>query len=80
MRASDEDWKTSPAASRRLLPPMSRARPGGPLADLRWRRRRVLELKLAGFGYREIMERLGVTYTNVNRDLTEARAELRRAA
>jgi DNA-directed RNA polymerase specialized sigma24 family protein len=51
-----------------------------PLADLRWRRRRVLELKLAGFGYREIMERLGVTYTNVNRDLTEARAELRRAA
>jgi DNA-directed RNA polymerase specialized sigma24 family protein len=50
------------------------------LAGLRWRRRRVLELKLAGFGYREIMEHLGVTYTNVNRHLTEARAELREAA
>jgi DNA-directed RNA polymerase specialized sigma24 family protein len=37
----------------------------------------VLELKLAGFSYREIMELLGVTYTNVNRHLTEARAELR---
>jgi DNA-directed RNA polymerase specialized sigma24 family protein len=31
------------------------------LAGLRWRRRRVLELKLAGFSYREIMEILGVT-------------------
>ena len=50
------------------------------LAGLRWRRRRALELKLAGFSYREIMELLGVTYTNVNRHLTEARAELRRAA
>jgi RNA polymerase sigma factor (sigma-70 family) len=50
------------------------------LAGLRWRRRRVLELKLAGFSYREIMELLGVTYTNVNRHLTEARAELRKAA
>jgi RNA polymerase sigma factor (sigma-70 family) len=50
------------------------------LAGLRWRRRRVLELKLAGFSYREIMELLGVTYTNVNRHLTEGRAELRRAA
>jgi RNA polymerase sigma factor (sigma-70 family) len=50
------------------------------LAGLRWRRRRVLELKLAGFSYREIMELLGVTYTNVNRHLSEGRAELRRAA
>jgi RNA polymerase sigma factor (sigma-70 family) len=48
------------------------------LAGLRWRRRRALELKLAGCSYTEIMERLGVTYTNVNRHLTEARAELRR--
>jgi hypothetical protein len=31
------------------------------LAGLRRRRRRVLELKLAGFSYREIMEPLGVT-------------------
>jgi DNA-directed RNA polymerase specialized sigma24 family protein len=46
----------------------------------RWRRRRVLELKLAGFSYREITQILGVTYTNVNRHLTEARAELREAA
>jgi DNA-directed RNA polymerase specialized sigma24 family protein len=50
------------------------------LAGLRWRRRRVLELKLAGFSYREIMELLGVTYTNVNRHLSEGRRELRRAA
>jgi RNA polymerase sigma factor (sigma-70 family) len=47
------------------------------VAGLRWRRRRVLELKLAGFRYREIMELLGVTYTNVNRHMTESRAELR---
>jgi RNA polymerase sigma factor (sigma-70 family) len=50
------------------------------LADLRWRRRRILALKLAGFSYREIMELLGVTCTNVNRHLSEGRAELRRAA
>jgi RNA polymerase sigma factor (sigma-70 family) len=50
------------------------------LAGLRRRRRRALELKLAGFSYREIMELLGVTYTNVNRQLSEGRAELRRAA
>jgi len=42
------------------------------LAGLRWRRRRrVLELKLAGFSYRELMEQLGATYTNVNRHLSE---------
>jgi DNA-directed RNA polymerase specialized sigma24 family protein len=61
-----------------------RARGRGPeplraLAGLRWRRRRVLELKLAGFSYREITEILGVTYTNVNRHLSEGRAELRAA-
>jgi DNA-directed RNA polymerase specialized sigma24 family protein len=39
------------------------------LAGLRWRRRRVLELKVAGFSYREITELLGVTYTDVNRHL-----------
>jgi RNA polymerase sigma factor (sigma-70 family) len=50
------------------------------LAGLRWRRRRVLALKVAGYRYTEIMGRLGVTYTNVNRHLTEARAELREAA
>jgi DNA-directed RNA polymerase specialized sigma24 family protein len=48
------------------------------LAGPRWRHRRVLELKLAG--YREIMELLGVTYTNVNRQLSEGRAQLRWAA
>jgi hypothetical protein len=37
----------------------------------------ALELKLAGFSYREVMERLGITYTNVNRHLTKGRAELR---
>jgi DNA-directed RNA polymerase specialized sigma24 family protein len=40
----------------------------------------VLGLKLAGFSYREITELLGVTYTNVNRHLSEGRAERRRAA
>ncbi len=49
------------------------------LAELRWRRRRVLALKLAGFSYREIMELLGVTYTT-STGMSEGRAELRRAA
>jgi DNA-directed RNA polymerase specialized sigma24 family protein len=48
------------------------------LAGLRWRRRRVLALRLAGYGYKEIAERLGVTYTNVNRHISEGSAELRR--
>jgi RNA polymerase sigma factor (sigma-70 family) len=47
------------------------------LAGLRWRRRRVLALKAAGYKYDEIAEMLGVTYTNVNRHMTEGRAELR---
>jgi RNA polymerase sigma factor (sigma-70 family) len=48
------------------------------LADLRWRRRYALALKVAGYSYREIMAILGVTYTNVNRHVTEGRAELRK--
>jgi len=40
------------------------------LAGKRWRRRQALVLKLAGFSYREIMELLGVTYTNVRRHLS----------
>jgi RNA polymerase sigma factor (sigma-70 family) len=47
------------------------------LAGLRWRRRRVLALKAAGYKYEEIADMLGVTYTNVNRHMTEGRAELR---
>ena len=47
------------------------------LAGLRWRRRRVLALRAAGYKYQEIAEMLGVTYTNVNRHVTEGRAELR---
>jgi DNA-binding transcriptional ArsR family regulator len=39
-----------------------------------------VELKLAGSSYCEIMEILGGTYTNVNRHLSERRAELRKAA
>jgi RNA polymerase sigma factor (sigma-70 family) len=46
------------------------------LAGLRWRRR-VLALKAAGYKYEEIAEMLGVTYTNVNRHMTEGRAEVR---
>lgn len=37
----------------------------------------VLVLQAAGFSYNEIAERLSVTYTNVNRHITEGRAELR---
>jgi RNA polymerase sigma factor (sigma-70 family) len=47
------------------------------VAGLRRRRRRVIELRLAGFSYAEIQEKLGVTQTNVNRHVTEGRAELR---
>jgi RNA polymerase sigma factor (sigma-70 family) len=47
------------------------------LAGLRWRQRRVLGLRLAGYSYKEIARMLGVTYTNVNRHITEGRAELR---
>src|SRR5207249_10659128 len=43
------------------------------LAELRWRRRRVLALRLAGYSYQEIPRILGVTYTNVNRHVTEGR-------
>jgi RNA polymerase sigma factor (sigma-70 family) len=48
------------------------------LAGLRWHQRAVLALQLAGYSYNEIAERLGKTYTWVNRHLTEGRAELRR--
>src|SRR5919199_4172791 len=47
------------------------------LAGLRWRRRRVLALRAAGYSYKEIAAKLGVTYTNVNRHVTEGRGELR---
>ena len=48
------------------------------LAGLPLRRRRALELQIAGYSYQEIAKRRGVTYTNVNRQVTEGRAELRR--
>jgi RNA polymerase sigma factor (sigma-70 family) len=48
------------------------------LAGLRWHQRTVLTMQLAGYSYNEIAERLGKTYTWVNRHLTEGRAELRR--
>jgi RNA polymerase sigma factor (sigma-70 family) len=47
------------------------------VAGLRWRQRRVITLRLAGYSYKEIANKLGVTYTNVNRHITEGRAELR---
>ena len=68
-------------------------RPGAPLEDvleartalrlvaqLRPVRKRVFERKLAGLSYAEIAAEQGLTYTNVNRQVTESRAELRRAA
>jgi DNA-directed RNA polymerase specialized sigma24 family protein len=50
------------------------------LAGLRWRRRRMLVLRAAGYSYKEIAEMLGVTYTNVNRHVAEGWAELRQDA
>ena len=50
------------------------------VAALRPVRRRVFERHLAGLTYAEIEAELGVTYTNVNRQVTESRAELRAAA
>ena len=50
------------------------------VAELRPVRRRVFERHLAGLTYHEIAAELGVTYTNVNRHVTESRAELRAAA
>jgi RNA polymerase sigma factor (sigma-70 family) len=47
------------------------------LAGLRSRRRRVLALRAAGYSYKEIAAKLGVTHTNVNRQLTRGRSELR---
>lgn len=50
------------------------------VAALRPVRRRVFERHLAGLTYDEVAAELGVTYTNVNRQVTESRAELRAAA
>ena len=49
------------------------------LSELRWHQRTVLTLQLAGYRYKEIAERLGKTYTWVNRHVTEGRRALRRA-
>lgn len=48
------------------------------LAELKPSQRRVLTLRAQGFSYAEIAELLGVSYTHVNRNLTEGRARLRR--
>jgi len=50
------------------------------LAGLGDRRRTALTLKVAGYSYREIQDLLGVTFTWINRHLTEGRAELRKRA
>ena len=50
------------------------------LARLGDRRRTALTLKVAGYSYREIQDLLGVTFTWINRHLTEGRAELRKRA
>lgn len=49
------------------------------LASLPERQRRYLALLVAGYRYQEIVELAGVTYTNVNKHLTRARASVRRA-
>lgn len=49
------------------------------LASLPERQRRYLALLVAGYRYHEIVELAGVTYTNVNKHLTRARASVRRA-
>jgi RNA polymerase sigma factor (sigma-70 family) len=50
------------------------------LAGLGERRRAALTLKVAGYSYKEIQELLGVSYTWVNRHITEGRAKLRQSA
>jgi DNA-directed RNA polymerase specialized sigma24 family protein len=50
------------------------------LASLEERQRETLALHVAGFSYREIQAIRGVTFTNVNRHVTERRREVRRAA
>jgi RNA polymerase sigma factor (sigma-70 family) len=50
------------------------------VAALRPVRRRVFARRLAGLSYAEIAAEQGLTYTNVNRQITESRAELRAAA
>jgi DNA-directed RNA polymerase specialized sigma24 family protein len=50
------------------------------VAALRPVRRRVFERHLAGLSYQEIGAELGVTYTNVSRQMRDSRAELRAAA
>jgi DNA-directed RNA polymerase specialized sigma24 family protein len=49
------------------------------VARLRPVRKRVFERHLAGLSYAEIVAEQGVTYTNVNRQMRESRAELRAA-
>jgi RNA polymerase sigma factor (sigma-70 family) len=49
------------------------------LAGLRWHQRTVLTIQLARYGYTEIADRLGKTYTWINHHLTEGRAALRAA-
>jgi nuclear transport factor 2 (NTF2) superfamily protein len=46
------------------------------LAGLCWRFWGGLVPRAAGYGYKEIADKLGVTYTNVNWHITEGRAEL----
>ena len=50
------------------------------LAELGDRRRAALTLQVAGYSYREIQGLLGVSYTWVNRHITEGRAKLRQRA
>ena len=50
------------------------------LAGLGERRRAALTLQVAGYSYREIQALLGVSYTWINRHVTEGRATLRERA
>ena len=50
------------------------------LACLPERQRRPMALRLAGYSYQEICGLTGRSYTNVNKHLTRARANLRQAA
>jgi RNA polymerase sigma factor (sigma-70 family) len=82
------EWRSAPVAVEGLdtleAPPLEDAIEArdalSRVAKLRPVRRRVFERRPAGLSYTEIMAELGITYTNVNRQVTESRAELRRAA
>ncbi len=74
-----DGWETLIADGRDLDTHFKAKRALQVLAQLPERQRRYLALKVAGYRYDEIVDLTGVTYTNVNKHLTRARASVRAA-